>query len=425
MTFIAKVRPLACGCDAYDPIQRLATVDEALTLALNLVHPLTAMQELPLHYCHGEVLAEAAQAQTMMPPFNNSGMDGYAVRVADFNGTGPWALPVSGRIAAGDLEDTTQELGTACRIFTGAPVPPWADAVIMQEEVERNGQSILVNRPPKRGQNIRLQGEDLHKGSTILFEGARLGPTQIAAAAGAGLLRLRLKVRPKVAILCTGSEVVAQKKDREAGKISDANGPMLSAAVTAAGAELVSVTHVDDCPDRIAKNLKALAANSDMVITTGGVSVGDEDHVKNAVLDAGGRIKLSGVAIKPGKPVTFGRIGEAVFLGLPGNPVAAFVIWTVFGVPMLQKFAGSKRASHVRHCVVADVPLSHKPGRREYRPASLAGNDALGRQVVITESKTQSSRFLPMATSDGLVVIPENVTCVSAGDILEFIPTQT
>jgi molybdopterin molybdotransferase len=282
----------------------------------------------------------------MAPAFDNAAMDGYAIATSALTGAGPWVLPVVARVPAGQAVTTPVAGAVAARIFTGAPVPGGADAVVMQEEVERNGDVVHLSCRPKPGLNIRRAGSDMASGATVLDKGQRLGPREIAAcaAAGAGILRVRRRLR--VALLVTGDEVRRAGGAREAAQIWDVNTPMLTASLAAADVDIVASDHGADNLAGLVRQLGDMAAQADLVITTGGISVGEEDHVKPAVMALGGETLFSGVAIKPGKPVSVGRIGKAHWLGLPGNPVSAFVTWQVFGLALIRALnAGALRGA--------------------------------------------------------------------------------
>ena len=424
MTVHQKLNATACGCDARDLVAGLASVQDALDHALKIAEPVRGFESVALDLACGRVLATDIRATGMMPPFDNSGMDGYAVRLADFAGEGPWVLPVAGRIAAGEAEAKPLRDGTAWRIFTGARIPDGADAVVMQEEVVALDGFASFRRSPARGQNIRRAGEDMADDEVVMQAGQRLGPRDIAIVAGAGFRAVTVHPQPRVALLCTGAELVTEEHALSPGKIHDVNGPMLVSALKAAGGRIVWSGQCDDSPGALTMTLARLAAISDMIVTTGGVSVGEEDHVKAAVQSAGGRVSLSGVAMKPGKPVSFGKIGSAVYLGLPGNPVSAFVTWTLFGTTMLEALGGVKHRKEVARYVVSDQPVFHKPGRCEYRPARLIGQDGLGREMVSTDRQVHSARLGPLADCDGLILIPGDVEAANPGDLLQFLPFQ-
>lgn len=422
MTMMLPTDGPACGCDARDIQPGLMTVDQALTAAEQLVVPLSARQAVLLDHALGRVLADPVLAGAMLPPYDASAMDGYAVRVHDLSGAGPWTMSVQDRVAAGDARSITLASGEALRIFTGAPLPFGADAVVMQESVLRRGDSIDLVRCPAHGENIRRAGEEAPQGRVIVPAGRKLGPRDIGAAAAAGLATVTVTRRPRVALLTTGNEIVPPGLPLAHGAIWDANTSLLVAAIGAAGAEVVSVEHCADDLPTLAARIAGLGAGVDMLVTTGGVSVGEEDHCKAAVRASQGEIAVSGVAMKPGKPVTIGRVSGALWLGLPGNPVSAYVTWQVLGLPLLARLVGNRTPDVRPRLVVAGQALHHNPGRCEYRPATITGIDHLGRQVIEAGAAVHSGRLSVLADADGLIIIPAATDAVQPGDLLDFLP---
>lgn len=375
---------------------------------------------LPLSQAVGRVLADPVKARTMAPPFDNAAMDGYALRCADLRGAGPWVLPVAGRVPAGQGAPSLSG-GKALRVFTGALLPDGADAVVMQEAVRREGKTVWLDHRPYPGQNIRRAGEDMAAGATILNTGQRLDARTIAACAAAGQSEISVRRAIRVALLVTGDEVRQPDEALGIAGIRDVNTPMLRAALARPDVSLIKVTQAADERQRLARDLTALGKEVDLIVTTGGISVGEEDHVKPALDMAGGEIAFSGVALKPGKPVSFGRIGGAFWLGLPGNPVSAFVTWQVFGIALLDRLRGvePRRRSHQ---VVLENAISRKLGRCELRPACLGDRDDAGRDVVRCGSATHSARVATLAACDGLIRLPSDLAEASSGTLLDFFP---
>jgi molybdopterin molybdotransferase len=422
MTILQKMDVPSCGCDGIDVVDGLMPIDTALNLSLGLVHTVANTEIISLAQATGRVLAAPILAPTMLPAFDNSGMDGYAVRIGDLPDSGPWKLPVADRIAAGDKRNLELPLGSAVRIFTGAPVPKGADAVIMQERVSSVKDVISSSHRPIVGENIRRAGEDRAKGAEILHAGHRFNTRSIAAAASAGAGDVIVHCKTRVAILMTGDEAVPTGMPLPAGAIWDVNTPMLRAALDMPNVEIVAIEHVEDTVQALVDRFDQLSLKTDLIITTGGVSVGEEDHAHEAVHMADGHIAVSRVAIKPGKPITVGRIRKAVYLGLPGNPVSAFVTWTVFGKPILNKLSGARLSSTKRRYVKSFAPIKHKLGRCEYRPASVDGIDGNGMEVIQTLPATHSARLGPLTMADGLVLIPADTETIAVGDLIEFLP---
>jgi molybdopterin molybdotransferase len=422
MTIHQAIASRGCGCDRHDMLHSLISIDEALARIAAHAGPVGRTEAVPLANAAGRILAQPVRSRSMAPAFDNAAMDGYAIARSALTGAGPWVLPVVARVPAGQAVTTSVAGGGAARIFTGAPIPHGADAVVMQEDVLRDGSVIHLSRRPEPGLNIRRAGSDMAKGATALDKGRRLGPRDIAACASAGAGILRVRRRLRVALLVTGDEVRRAGGARSAAQIWDVNTPMLTAGLAAAGVDLVATAHgADDLPGLV-RQLSDMTAQADLVITTGGISVGEEDHVKPAVMALGGEVLFSGVAIKPGKPVSVGRIGKAHWLGLPGNPVSAFVTWQVFGLALVRALTGEGASTPTRRHVVTATAIHRKPGRCELRPATLAGFDAHGREVVEFEETTHSARVGLLSLADGLMFLPADAESLPAGALVEFQP---
>lgn len=422
MTIHHAIASPGCGCDGQDTPKPLICIDEALRLIAAHAAPTGRSEAVALARAAGRILARPVRSRSMSPPFDTAAMDGHAVAIADLTGDGPWTMPVTARVPAGQAETAPLARGCAARIFTGAPVPEGADAVMMQEEITRTGDRIEIHRRPPPGLNIRGAGSDMQAGETILAQGCRLGPRDIAvcAAAGAGVVRVRSRLR--VALLVTGDEVRMAGASRSAAEIWDVNTPMLAAALTDAGLAVVATEHGADTPVGLARQLRDIAARADLVITTGGISVGEEDHVKPALASLGAEIVFSGVAIKPGKPVSIGRIGQATWLGLPGNPLSAYVTWQIFGLALVRGLTGEVGTDPARRHVVTATAIRRKPGCCELRPATRAGFDAQGREVVTFEAATHSGRVGHLPLADGLIFLPAEAETLPAGALVEFQP---
>ncbi|GAW36670.1 molybdopterin molybdenumtransferase [Roseovarius sp. A-2] len=421
MTIHRAIETAHCGCDGQDALKRLIGVEEALARVKTHTAPIEDAETLPLDRAIGRVLARPVLAGEMAPAFDNAAMDGYAIATSDLTGEGPWSLPVAARVPAGESAAALVR-GTVARIFTGAPVPEGADAVVMQEEVARDGEAIQFLRRPVSGLNIRAAGSDMAEGAEVLAKGARLGDRAIAACAAAGADHVDVMRRLRVALLVTGDEVRQAGSLRTAAQIPDVNGPMLKAALRRADIELVATVLGADSRAGLTRQLGDLAERADLVITTGGISVGEEDHVKPAFAALQGQTLFSGVAIKPGKPVSVGRIGTTVWLGLPGNPLSAFVTWQVFGLALVRALTGAADTELARRHVITDAAIHRKAGRCEFRPATLAGFDVDGREVINFENATHSSRVARLSQTDGLMILPAEVAHLPKGARVLFQP---
>lgn len=361
----------------------------------------------------GRVLAAPVASTLTVPPLDNSAMDGYAVRVADVPAAGA-RLPVSQRIQAGEV-GAPLAAGTAARIFTGAPVPPGADAVLMQEVCTADGDAVVVGKRPVRGENIRRAGEDIRAGAEILATGTRLGPAEMGLAASVGLSELSVFRRLKVACFFTGDELVSPGAPLGPGQIYNSNRYTLAGLVKGMSCELIDLGIVPDTLEATETALARAAIEADVVVTSGGVSVGEADYVKAAV-EKLGRVEMWKVAMKPGKPIVYGRVGEADFVGLPGNPVSAFATFSLFVRPFLLKRMGAARVLYRAFPARSASAWLKSGDRREFLRARLRDD---GRVELFPN---QSSGVLTScAWADGFVDLEIGRT-IQPGDWVRFIP---
>lgn len=316
------------------------TVENAREAMLATCLPVPEVEVVPLAAAGGRVLAEALSATHDSPPTDNSAMDGYALRVADLEAS-EGTLPVGQRIPAG-VEPEPLAAGTAARIFTGGVIPAGADTVVMQERCEERDGMVRVPLTVRVDENIRRAGEDQRAGTSVLPAGCHLRAQSLAVAASAGHGHVPVHRRVTVGLLITGAELVTAGQPLPPGRIYNSNGPMLQGLADGLGAEVRGLRVVTDTAAATRDALADMAADCDLVISSGGVSVGDEDHVRGAV-EALGDIRVHKVSLKPGKPVAFGTVAGTPFLGLPGNPVSVFVTFALFGAPLLRRLQGRQR----------------------------------------------------------------------------------
>ena len=363
----------------------------------------------------GRVLAEDLRAEQPLPPFDYSAMDGYALASGDLSGSGPWTLPVRAESRTG-RPAAAHEPGTACRIFTGAELPGGADCVVLQEDVERSQAEVILTQTPRAGDNVRRRGEDLETGQTALSSGQRLAAAQIGLAAALNRAHLVVSRQPRVSIVCTGDELRRAGSPERAGSIPNSNGPALSAAARAAGAIARELEPIGDDRERTTLALRSALDGTDLLVTVGGVSVGDHDLVRPSLEAAGVELEFWKVRLKPGKPLVFGRRGSTLVLGLPGNPVSALLTFMLFGVPLLRALQGDRQPVPPQRRGRLLQPLHQKPGRRGFYRARTEGADRL-RPLDNQASGAPTS----LAWADALVIVPEDSSGFSANDWVDYL----
>ncbi|MBL8314819.1 MAG: molybdopterin molybdotransferase MoeA [Rubrivivax sp.] len=404
-----------------DP-RALLSLDEALLRLVAAAAPRRIAQQetVSTFDALGRVLAADVKSTLDVPPADNTSMDGYALRAADVPGPGT-VLVVSQRIPAGVVGVPLQP-GTAARIFTGGQVPAGADAVVMQEQCEARpgaglGQ-VRVDTVPAPGQWIRRAGEDVRCGATVLAAGTRLTPQALGMAASVGAATVPVLRRPRVAVFSTGDELAMPGEPLKPGAIYNSNRYTLRALLQAAGCEVQDLGIVPDQLDATRAALRRAAAGSDLILSSGGVSVGEEDHLKPAV-DAEGALDLWQIAMKPGKPLAFGHVGEALFMGLPGNPVSSFVTFLLAVAPVLRALQGMQTTGPAALSLRADFDWPRPDRRREFLRARL--NAAGGLELF----SNQSSGVLNSTVwADGLADIPAGQV-VQRGDAVRFLPMDS
>lgn len=391
----------------------LIPVKDALQRLLADVEVNCATQQVPLSAALNRVLAEQTVSLVDVPTQDNSSMDGYAVALASLNGTEQTILPLSQRIAAGHAPQPLIA-GSVARIFTGAEVPVGADAVIIQEQVSVDDKGVHLPANVEFRQNIRPRGQDLSAGELLHRVGKKLQPADIGVLASAGISQVRVYQPLKIAILSTGDELVEPGEPLGAGKIYNSNRAMLSALIQQLGMQVVDIGKVADTLEATQQALQEAAQSADLIISTGGVSVGEEDHIKSAV-DALGELHMWRIKVKPGKPLAYGRVlGKPIF-GLPGNPASALITFSLFARPYLVKLQGGNVQATLRFKVIADFERPTAGKREEY----LRGVYEEGK---VTPFSNQSSGMLSTASgANGLVVIPID-TVVKLGDLVDFVP---
>ena len=396
----------------------LLSVDEALDFLLRRAQPVEAVEDALTADALGRVLAASQTSRINVPPHDNSAMDGYALRAADLNALGDTRLPVSQRIAAGTMGQPLAP-HTAARIFTGAPIPPGADAVVMQEDTTPAGDAVIIHRAVPSGTNLRYAGEDIAQGNTVLQAGTRLGPQHLGLAASVGIARLPVYRKLRIATFFTGDELVMPGELLGPGQIYNSNRFTLNGLLRCLGFTTIDLGIVPDNLDATIAVLKQAAPEADVILTSGGVSVGEEDHIKAAV-ERLGTIDMWRIAMKPGKPLAFGRIDNAAFIGLPGNPVSVFVTFCIFARPFLLRSQGVMNVTPRSYWVEANFDWLMPDRRREFLRARLEpGMDGQSRAAIYPH---QGSGVLTSTVwGDGLINCPAG-TPIKRGERVRYIP---
>jgi molybdopterin molybdotransferase len=401
-------------------VSDLKSVDQHLEDILAGVDAIAPL-DLQLLDAHGCILAEQVVSDIDLPMFDNSSMDGYAVRLADVAAateSDPVQLPVVGDIAAGSRPTYTVQPGLSVRIMTGAPVPPGAEAVVPVEWTDGGIASVAISRPAPDGANVRRRGEDVRTGDVVLEAGTRLGPGQLGLLAAVGRDRVMVRPRPRVVILSTGSELVEPGARTEPGQIHESNSYILTTAAREAGALAFRVGIVPDDDRSLMNAIEDQLIRADLVLTSGGVSVGAYDVVKE-VLSRLGTVSFDTVAMQPGKPQGFGTIGpdSTPIITLPGNPVSSYVSFEVFVRPVIRRMLGVEPLHRPTVRAVCEEALTSPPGKRQYARGWLGVTD--GRYVVRPVGGAGSHLVGDLAHANALVVVPEAVTEVPAGGTVE------
>ncbi len=403
----------------------LLPVADAERLIAERVVPVSGREKVSLRAAAGRVLAENVIAPINVPPFDNAAVDGFAVRADDLDAEHHKSLTIVDRVAAGHAATHTLEAGEAIRIFTGAPMPPGADTVFMQEDCRVEGDSVIVPPGLKRGANRRLAGEDMRSGAVALPAGRRLAAQHVALAAALGLTALDVCRRVRVALFSTGDEIVEPGSNLPRAALYDSNRYLLSGLLARFGAEVTDLGILGDDPKELAGAIGAAAADHDLVLTSGGVSAGEADHVRS-VIESIGRIVFWRLAIKPGRPVAMGvipgsRAGDgAAFVGLPGNPVAVFVTFVRVVRPLLLRLSGALPEPLIVMPARATFSYKKRKGRREYvRVALRAAADGV---IEAIKYKQDGAGVLTSLTeTDGLAELAEDVTMVEPGSTVGFL----
>jgi len=408
-------------CCAED-ITGLLNVSEARRRIMELVAPVGGVEQVHLRAALTRVLARDMVSNIDVPPYTNSAMDGYAVRSADLPTHGQDGLKVAGAAFAGSPFQGTVGPGECVRIMTGAMLPDGADSVVMQEQVEVSGDRILIGSGHRPGQNVRRAGEDMAAGQPVLQRGKRLLPAELGLLASLGIAEVPVSRRLRVAFFSTGDELRSLGETLAPGEIYDSNRYTLYGMLSRLGVELMDMGVVRDDRDAVRQAFETAATTADAVITSGGVSVGEADYVKET-LDAMGRVDFWKIAMKPGKPLAVGRVGDALFFGLPGNPVSVMVTFYQFVQPALRAMMGETVTDPVTVQVPCASALTKSPGRTEFQRGQLA-RDSDGRLTVTTTGLQGSHVLSSMSRANCFIVLPGPSAGVAPGELVDVQPFE-
>ncbi len=398
----------------------LMTTAEALARIAEVAVPVTGAETVPLRAASRRILAADIVAGRAVPPHDNAAVDGYAVFFDDLSPDGETRLPVTGRIAAGHPLGRPARRGEALRIFTGAVMPEGPDTVMMQEDCRAAGDDVVIMPGIKRGANWRSAGEDIRVGVTILHAGHRLRPQDVGIAASVGQSAIEVYRPLRAAVFSTGDELCDPGTDAPAGAIYDSNRYVLTALLEAQGCAVTDLGILPDETEPVRAALADAARDHDVLFTSGGVSVGEEDHVKAAV-EVQGSLHFWRLAIKPGRPLALGQVGHVPFVGLPGNPVAAMVTFLRFARPLILRLAGATQVEPLIYRVRADFDHKKKRDRREWVRARLVASDD-GALVAAKFPRAGAGILSSLVEADGLVELPEGMTHLERGAMVDFLP---
>lgn len=397
----------------------LLPVEDATRLMTEHVPVIAETEALPLAGALGRVIAADVIAPVSLPPFDNSAVDGYAVRHADIAAAGETALTIIDRVAAGASASQPLKSREAIRIFTGAPMPAGADTVYMQEDCKLDGGRVIVPAGLKTGANRRLAGEDVAAGALAIPTGQRLLPADVALAAAVGLDRLTVRRRVRVALFSTGDEVVEPGKPLPEAGLYDSNRYLLLGMLHKLGVETTDLGILRDDPATLAEAIAGAAADHDLVLTSGGVSAGEADHVKNAV-EAIGKLVFWRIAIKPGRPVAMGVVKGAAFVGMPGNPVAVFVTFINVVRPLILRLSGAKIEPLTPFPARATFSYKKKEGRQEYLRVTAR---RAGEITEVDKHPLEGAGLITSITrTTGLVALPQNAQRIEPGASVDYLP---
>lgn len=420
----AKVRPEAVVADPHGNKGEILSVDIASQKAIAAAHVVDGWVTMSLMEATGRICCDPVKSELDLPVFTNSAMDGYAINRHDLTGRGPWKLPVSDRLVAGAGTVTPLAQGSAVRIMTGAPIPGGADCVVMQEHCERRDNAIVIREKPEHGKNIRVRGEDVRIGSVLVDAGGLLTPRHLALLAACGTSEVGVHAKVRIGLISTGSELVEPGTPLTMSQIYNSNRTYLKARLDRPWIEIVDYGILADDPLAIRTVIRKAAGECDVVISTGGVSAGEEDHMLDVLRREAAELDVLKVAMRPGKPVTVGRLGSAMYFGLPGNPYACAITFMQIAWPAIRKAGGLEPRDELGFDGIADFTYSRRPGSTEYLPVTWSQKDEYGRPLIERLGRGASASFHPFVMAKAIAAVPPDVSEIRRGDILALEPVD-
>jgi molybdopterin molybdotransferase len=406
---------LDCGAE-----ERLVPIDTAFSAIKSDLCAIVGSESVSLPQAVGRVLSEDVVTRIPLPPFRHSAVDGYAITADDAAGAPPFRFRLIGQLAAGSPSPAMLGNAEALQVFTGAALPAVVTAVVPEERCLRDGATIVVPTLVPEGANVRRRGEDVAEGSVVVEQGSVLDARHLAILAATGNALVNVKPRVRVAILSSGSELRSPGEALGPGAIYDSNRPMLAALLARPCIEVIDAEHLADDPGKLASAYASLARRADIIVSTGGAAGSETDHTLRALVSAGGAARSFHLALRPGKPIVVGQVGAVPFLGLPGNPVAALVNFLLFGRALILGRAGCSIRRPSGQAAVAAMPFDHHPGRTEFVPVRIDGNDGLGRPRLEKLGRGGSARLRPLVLADGLAEIASDAADLPAGAPIIF-----
>lgn len=421
MTEHVEHKKQAPSCeDNADPAS--LTVDQAWERIFTDIAPVRGVERINVRRSLGRVLATDVLSDVDVPSDDNSAMDGYALRGTDLPASGTVTLHVVATVLAGHSYGEPLQPGECVRIMTGAPMPRGADTVVIQEKAERQGDEVRITADNKPGQNVRGAGEDLARGQCVLSSGQRVGPAELGMLGSMGLVEVSVYRKLRVAYFSTGDELRSAGTPLEPGQIYDSNRYTLHAVLERLGVEATDMGVIPDAPDTMEQAFSDAASFADAIVTSGGVSVGEADHVK-AILRKLGNVGFWKIAMRPGRPLAFGTIGQAYFFGMPGNPVSVVATWYQFVQPALQRLRGETLSKPLRFRVRTTQKLRKRPGRTEFQRGILQ-QDASG-ELTVSNTGSQGSGILrSVSMANCFIVVPHDAGTIEAGEYVEVQPFE-